>query len=123
MIRTCVVCVALACFLGCGGQPAANPELAGAHEVLKAGLEAWKKGSTPASLESGAAPVKFSDSDWQAGVKLLEYRIVKVGGEDEGEVVCTVILKVQTRGKAVDRTLNYRVTLSPKRSVARYSKG
>lgn len=123
MIRFAAVCVVLAGLAGCGSPSASNSELAGAHEVLKAGLEAWKDGRTPASLGSGADPVKFSDSDWQAGAKLLDYRIVKVGGEEEGETVCTVYQKVEVRGKAVDRTLNYRVTLTPKRSVVRYSKG
>jgi hypothetical protein len=116
-------CVVLAGLAGCHSAPANDPELASVYEVLKTGLEAWKNGGTPASLESGANPVQFRDDDWQAGAKLLEYRILKVGGEEDGETVCTVHLKVEVRGKAVNRNLNYRVTLTPKRAVARYSKG
>jgi hypothetical protein len=123
MIRISVLCVALAALAGCQSkQVANNPEVASAQEVVKAGLEAWKNGSTPASLESGADAVQFRDEDWQAGAKLLEYRILKLGGEEEGETVCAVLLKLQVRGKAVDRSVNYRVTLTPKRTVARYPK-
>ena len=91
--------------------------------VLKEGLEAWKNGGTPASLESGTHPVQFSDGDWKAGAKLLEYRVFKVGGEDDGETVCTVTVKLEVRGKAVERPVTYRVTLTPKRTVARSAKG
>ena len=123
MVRICF-CVVLAGLAGCrGGAPAADPELAKAQEVLKAGLEAWKNGSTPRSLESGAEPVQFRDDDWQAGAKLLEYRVLKADGEEEGETVCAVLLKLEGRGKAVDRTVSYRVTLTPKRTVSRYPKG
>jgi hypothetical protein len=123
MIRISVVCVVVAGLVGCRGATANDPELASAFSVLKAGLEAWKNGSTPASLASGANPVQFSDNDWQAGAKLLEYRIMKAGVEEEGETVCTVHLKVDVRGKAVDRNVTYRVTLTPTRTVSRYSKG
>lgn len=110
---------------GCGGSapPAQNAELASELDVLKEGLEAWKNGGTPAALESGAKPLQFTDADWKAGTKLLEYRIVKAGGEDDGEMVCTVGLKLDARGKSVDKTVTYRVTLTPKRTVTRAVKG
>ena len=121
MNRVFVVCVVLAGLAGCSNTPPVNnPEIATAHEVLKTGLDAWKDGKSPASLESGANPVQFRDPDWQAGAKLLEYRIVKVG-EEEGETVCTVHLNVEVRGKAGEKSANYRVTLTPKRTVARSS--
>jgi hypothetical protein len=125
MIRVCFFCVVLAGLVGCrggGSAPADHEEVASAHEMVKAGLEAWKDGKTPASLESGKNPVQFRDDDWRAGAKLLEYRIVKLGGEEEGEAVCTVHLKMEVRGKAVSRNVDYRVTLTPKRTVSRYPK-
>lgn len=115
MMRRFALLCGLLVLAGCSAQPASNPELAQAHEVLKSGLEAWKGGNTPAALSD----VQFTDADWQAGAKLSEYRILKVGGEDEGETVATVALKLSVRGKAVDRTLSYRVTLTPKRTVTR----
>jgi hypothetical protein len=123
MIRNSVVCVVLAGLLGCGSGAVNNREVASAVDVLKTGLDAWKDGKTAASLESGANPIQFRDADWQAGAKLLEYRIFKAGGEDEGETVCAVHLKVEVRGKVVDRNLSYRVTLTPKRTVSRYPTG
>src|SRR5262245_25319830 len=119
MIRISFACVVLVALAGCGSRTATNKELVSAHEVLKEGLEAWKSGKTPASLEAGANPVQFRDEDWQAGAKLLEYRILKVGSEENDATICVVHLKVEVRGKAVDRQLNYRVTLTPKRAVAR----
>ncbi len=120
-MRTPVVGMLLA-VAGCGGSssaPVTNAAFASEVEVLKAGLEAWKNGGTPAALDTGANPVRFTDIDWKTGAKWLEYRIVKCGGEDDGETVCTVSLKLNVRGKAV----TYRVTMTPKRTVARSPKG
>jgi hypothetical protein len=120
MIRLSLVCVVLAVVAGCGGStPATNPEVASAHEVLTTVLDAWKNGSAPSSLASGPNPVQVSDPEWQAGAKLQEYRILKVGGEEEGVIACTVNLKGVVRGKEVSRTVNYRVILTPKRTVTR----
>lgn len=122
MIRVIVIGLGLSTLAGCGGS-ATNPELASAYEVLKTGLEAWKQGGSPAALEAGASPLQFQDRDWQSGARLLEYRIVKVGGEEDDATVCAVSLKLQLRGKTVERQVSYRVTLTPKRTVSRYPKG
>ena len=120
MRRFAVVGIILAGLAGCDTTaPVRNEELARELDVLKEGLDAWKNGSTPAALESGAKPLQFSDVDWKAGAKLLEYRVLKAGGEDDGETVCTVSLKLEVRGKAVERSVSYRVTVTPKRTVTR----
>lgn len=114
-----VMLIGLAGMTGCRSETANTQEFATALDVLKSGLEAWKSGSKPASLNTGANPLDFRDSDWQAGTKLVEYKILKVGGEDEGETLCNVTLKLDVRGKMVDRSVSYRVILTPKRSVSR----
>lgn len=116
----CFVGVVLVVLAGCRKASAPNEEVVSALEVLKAGLEAWKSGQPPAALLAGAPPLQFSDSDWQAGAKLLEYRIVKVEVEEDGETICLVNLNLDIGGQAVARSLSYRVLLTPRRAVARY---
>jgi hypothetical protein len=111
MIRNVILFLLLVGLAGCGSNaPATNAALATEVDVLKQALDSWKSGSNPES---------FTDPDWKAGAKLLEYHVIKAGGEDEGETLCTVLLKLDLRGKPVERTVSYRVTQSPKRSVAR----
>jgi hypothetical protein len=111
MMRT-VILFLLVGLVGCGSEaPATNAALATEVDVLKEGLDAWKAGAT--------LPF-FTDPDWKSGAKLSEYRVVKAGAEEEGETVCTVLLKMELRGKAYERTVSYRVTQSPK-TVTRYT--
>lgn len=120
MKRVCLVGVVLAVLAGCRNASAPNEEVVGALEVLKSGLEAWKNGSPPAALLAAATPLEFTDSDWQGGAKLLEYRIVKVEGEEDGATLCLVSLNLDVGGRAVARSVSYRVLLTPRRTVARY---
>ncbi len=122
--RTVAVAVLFLALVGCQTDaPVKSAELATDVQVLKDGLEAWKGGGTPAALEAGANPIKFTDPDWKAGAKLLDYHLQKAGSEDEGETLCNVTLKLEVKGKAVDKPASYRVTVTPRRTVTRNPKG
>ena len=122
-VRTAVPCVLLVALAGCQTDAAVkSAELATDVQVLRDGLDSWKSGGTPAALEAGANPTQFTDPDWKAGAKLLDYQLHKAGGEDDGETVCNVNLKLEVKGKPVDKPVSYRVTVKPKRAVSRVVK-
>lgn len=124
MKRFALACVLIAGLVGCDSSaPVHNAQIASELDVLREGLESWKGGGTPASLEASANSIQFVDPDWKAGAKLVEYRIVKLAGEEDGETVCNVTLKLDVKGKQTDRQVVYRVTSNPKWSVSRYPRG
>lgn len=124
MKRFALVCALLAGLVGCDSSaPVQNAQIASELDVLKEGLEAWKGGGTAASLEAAARPIQFTDPDWKAGAKLVEYRVGKLAGEEDGETVCNVVLKLEVRGKPVEKQITYRVAATPRRAVSRYPKG
>lgn len=53
----------------------------------------------------------------------MGYRILKVGGEDAGELACADTPKLEVGGKAVDRQLSHRVTRTPRWTESRYTRG
>jgi hypothetical protein len=115
MRLTYLVVLMLIFSMGCGSsKPAADKALASEVDVLKEALEAWKSGAKPASLEQLERPIKFVDPDWNSGATLMEYRIIKAGFEDESAMTCTVGLKIELRGKTIDKSVSYRVVSSPK---------
>ena len=116
--RIPLVCGLVAWLAGCDGNPQGNPQMADALTVLKSGLDAWKNGGTPAALDAGANPVQFTDPDWKAGAKLTEYKVLKVGEED-GETAYTVNLTLDVKGKAVEKAVSYRISMTPKQAVTR----
>ncbi len=122
-VRTAVAGIAFVALAGCQTDaPVKSDELATDVQVLRDGLDSWKSGGTPAALEAGANPTQFTDPDWKAGAKLLDYQLHKAGGEDDGETLCNVNLKLEVKGKPVDKPVSYRVTVKPKRAVSRVTK-
>ena len=81
MIRASLIVALLVTLVGCGGPPPPLPTatLDKASDSLRASLDAWKKGDSFESWKK-RSPVAFTDQDWQAGAKLLEYEIKRVEG-------------------------------------------
>jgi hypothetical protein len=76
-------------------------------------MEAWKNGKKPEDLKDGNPSIVVSDADWQAGRKLVSY---KVGAERDGgyNLHCTVDL-VTTDDKGAEQPLQvtYVIGTSP----------
>jgi hypothetical protein len=107
---------------GCSGRSAASPVNAAlARESLKVALEHWKKGEDPKSLESSSTPMVAKDFEWDAGAKLLDYKILDDGREEDANlrVPVKITLSQQGKTKAVEKTASYVIGTSPSVTVFR----
>lgn len=107
---------------GCsgGGGRAAPVDAPRARETLKAALESWKKGETPASLKEAAPPVVVQDFDWMAGQRLVHYEVSGDGKDDDANLRIPVTLTLQAAGgKEVRKKVSYVVGTSPTLTVFR----
>src|SRR5262245_50956759 len=61
---------------GCGPKgPPAPADADAARTALIRGLNAWRAGDKPSALNAGAAPVYFTDFEWDRSVKLVDYSL------------------------------------------------
>jgi hypothetical protein len=103
----CLVFVSAALFSGCGQAPSLV-DLDAARAQVDNGLRAWKQGQEFGSLESGPTPMRFFDTDWQTGWKLLTYEIKEVTAGDNATGRVQVSLSVQNEeGKRIDKDVIY----------------
>lgn len=111
MIRASLIVALLFALVGCGGPPPPLPAatLDKASDGLRASLDAWKKGDSFESWKK-RSPVAFTDQDWQAGAKLLEYEIKRVEGLSGENARGWVVLSLKDRrGKTVSREVVYEI--------------
>ncbi len=107
---------------GCSGegQRAAPVDPPRAREALRAVLDNWKDGGTPASLKSASPPIVVQDFDWEAGARLIEYRVLDDGKDDDANLRIPVELTLRDpRGKDVQKRVSYVVGTSPTITVFR----
>lgn len=110
MMRGVVAALAIA-VVGCGGSSAPLPAetLDKATDGLRASLDAWKKGESFQAWKK-KSPVAFTDADWQAGVKLVDYEIQRVDGRTGENARGWVVLTMKDRrGKTVPREVVYEI--------------
>jgi hypothetical protein len=116
--------LAIASFSGCGGPSRAQPvEASRAREALKVALEHWKNGEDPKSLRSSATPMVAQDFEWSSGAKLIDYRILDDGKEEDANLRVAVQLTLSEPGKGdakpVEKKASYVVGTSPSVTVFR----
>ncbi len=106
---------------GCSGAQSATPSDANEGRVaLQAVLDSWKKGDLPETLALRTPPIRVSDGDWKAGLRLQNYK-----ADNEGKLVGTdvnfnVVLELKTnKGKVVKKSAVYAVTTHPQLMVLR----
>ena len=106
---------------GCSGKKgpeASDPDEARA--LLMETLEAWRQGATPAELRQRDPPTHVADEEWQAGSKLLRFRITDPGAVFGPSLRCQVELVLESRQRGgVTETVRYQVSTRPGRSVVR----
>jgi len=111
----------LLCFLGCGGGslPApADPERGA--EAIRAVMESWKRGETPEDLQKRQPPIFVNDSDWNAGVKLVDFTIIEPLEPYGRQLRCDVKLSLKNeRGAVYERKIGYQVETNPALVIAR----
>jgi hypothetical protein len=105
---------------GCSSsQSAPQYDSKNAEETLVQALDAWKNGQI-GSLAKGNPPLRFEDEDYRDGCRLTGYRV------EDGQSplrpfadVRVSLSLVDRRGKAVEKTAVYQVSLEPGRAVLR----
>jgi hypothetical protein len=112
-----VLSLAIGC-PGCGGPAASDP--AEGRTALLAVLDAWKGGDSPDALAKRSPPIRVSDGDWMAGLRLQGYRATDEGKLVGSDVNYSVALELKNaRGKVSKKTAVYAVTTRPQLMVLR----
>ncbi len=96
---------------GCAGTPL-PPEADSdkATAALRAGLDAWKKGEKPESLQRGAPAIYFTELRWNAGDRLLDYRLSEAAERFGQSLRCWVTLELQdASGKRIQKKMTYNI--------------
>jgi hypothetical protein len=106
---------------GCSGAPgAATVDAPRAREALETTLERWAKGDSPADLKAGSPSVVVQDFDWEAGAKLVRFRVVDEGRFDDANLRIPVELTLKgANGRESTRRVTYVVSTSPAITVFR----
>ncbi len=115
--------VSFACLLvsqaGCGPKIDPPVDTGKAGEVIKTALDAWKQGEAYGSLQKGSPSITFTDFDWQAGKKLVDYSLgnVELRGR---QGYCSVTLSLQGKdGKTDQREVSYVIDTVPSVVIVR----
>ena len=114
--------VALAVFVaGCSGNRRASPvDPDRARDTLRLALEGWKNGDPPSVLHDGSPSITVQDTDWLAGMKLVDYQVTGDGKAVESNLYVPVKLTLRPkRGKDVKKAVSYIVGTSPILTVFR----
>jgi hypothetical protein len=85
-----------------------------------AALDAWKGGESPDALAKRSPPIRVSDGDWMAGLRLQGYRAPDEGKLVGSDVNYSVALELKNaKGKVSKKTAVYAVTTRPQLMVLR----
>ena len=107
--------------VGCFGPTrAAAVDAARAREALVTALDRWERGGRPADLKDASPSITVQDFDWEAGTRLVRFRVVDEGLDDDANLRIPVELTLQTPdGREVARHVTYVVGTSPSITVFR----
>jgi hypothetical protein len=106
---------------GCSGDPrAAAVDPARAREALVQVLERWERGGRPTDLKSASPSITVQDFDWDAGARLVRFRVEGEGRDDDANLRIPVELTLRgPNGREVARRVTYVVGTSPSITVFR----
>jgi hypothetical protein len=104
---------------GCGRPVARPPDRAEAVAVLRAALDAWRRGDRPESLQQRQPPIRVADPAWSQGTRLTRFEIEEDQARPSGfDLGCTVKLWLAD-GRKDPRRVKYTVATSPAVVVTR----
>src|SRR5262249_11368711 len=115
--------LAAAGLLGCKPAPKqADPQ--SARETLNRALQAWQKGQSLEAFQKTSPVVKAAESQWQQGVRLVEFELKGEGKPSGFDHQFTVQMSTQDRaGKKSQETAIYHVSTSPALVIIRSQEG
>ena len=119
-LRLAAICL-LTTGVGCSGPPrAAAVDASRAREALVTALERWEQGGRPVDLKDASPSITVQDFDWEAGVRLVRFRVVDEGRDDDANLIIPVELTLQApNGREVSKNVTYVVGTSPSITVFR----
>jgi hypothetical protein len=106
---------------GCGGthsKPMPLDEQV-AKDSFTAFLEAWKAGEQQAALKNKTPSIVGGDPDWDAGAKLVSYKVLDTAKSDGSNLHPTAELVLQTTQGRQTSKITYVVGTSPVITVFR----
>jgi hypothetical protein len=102
------------CILGCG----AKVDLEKPRTAVESFLDRWKRGDTPRQLAGEAMHV--ADPDWEAGFRLLDFKVTEVSAQPQQGPRVVVMLNLQDRaGKKMNKEVAYEVVLDAEVRIGR----
>lgn len=111
-----ILCLVLC--IGCSSNGPVNGDVA--RKSLETALTTWKSGEPSASLEQQSPRIIAGDFDWQAGRKLVDFKIQEQDGREGNNLRKSVELTLQSgSGKPVRVTAEYLITTHPVITVVR----
>lgn len=112
------LCLFLALSVGCRSNGPVNGDVA--RKSLETALTTWKAGEPPTSLEQKSPRIIAGDFDWQAGQKLVDFKIQEQDGREGNNLRKSVELTLQSgSGKPVRVVAEYLITTHPVITVVR----
>ncbi len=90
-----------------------------AKDSFTAFLEAWKAGEQQAALKQKSPSIVGGDPDWEAGAKLLSYKVLDTEKSDGSNLHPTAELVLQTAEGRQTSKITYVVGTSPVITVFR----
>jgi hypothetical protein len=98
--------------VGCGPKPAKLDKNV-ATTSLNTFLEGWKSGETPQALKAKTPSIIAKDADFDAGRKLVEYKVIDADKSDGSNLTALVELTVGEAGNTKKRQVSYIISTSP----------
>jgi hypothetical protein len=99
---------------GCSRRVSLSLDENVARDSLKAALESWKKGDKQNDLQQRSPSIIMADESWEAGMRLVSYRLLDQGVSDDVNLHCKVELVVADKnGTESKRKMTYIVGTSP----------
>ena len=109
--------------LGCGRGGSLPPQVDPnqAREALTAALEAWKSGQAWGSLQERSPPIHFSETKWEKGFRLVQYKIAPKEDWDGRMVKLTAEITLQDRnGRDLEpREIAYTIDIHTRIAIVR----
>jgi hypothetical protein len=100
--------------LGCG----AGADLEKPRTAVESFLDRWKNGETP--RQGAGADTEIADPDWEAGYRLLDFKVTEVSAQPQQGPRVVVVLSLQNRaGKKMNKEVAYEVILHDKVRIGR----